>query len=110
MNLRNFISETLTQIMGGIEDAQQSGTEGTVNPEITSWKQDRIMLTENQEPAHMIGFDVAITISEGADTQGGAGLVVGPVILGSKGKTSSENQSYSRITFEIPVTFPNPKH
>jgi len=112
MELKEFISETLQQIVGGVEDAQANlGGDGEVNPNI--WMSQRgdaaklkILESNSGQWIHLVKFDVAVTVAEGTGTKGGIGLVVGPVTLGSAGQSSSENSSNSRIQFEIPIAYP----
>ena len=51
-------------------------------------------------------FDVAVTTSEGTETKGGIGVVVGAIVLGSHGKTDRSNISVNRIKFTVPIDYP----
>lgn len=108
MDLRKFIAETLTQIIGGISDAQanmiefQKGKDSDytapyVNPNPAS---------ENHKKLSDIEFDVAVTVSEGSSAEGGGGLSVMGVSIGGKGASEQRNSSVSRIKFTIPVSYP----
>jgi hypothetical protein len=55
-----------------------------------------------------IEFDVAVTATEGTETKGGIGIMVGSIGLGAQGKSDRENTSVSRIRFRIPLVLPNP--
>jgi len=112
MNLKEFISETLEQIISGVSDAQTNlPGDGEVNPHI--WMAQRgdaakhkILESNSGKWIHLVKFDVAVTVAEGSDTKGGIGLFVGPVTLGSSGGSKLENSSVNRIQFEIPVAYP----
>ena len=121
MNLQTFISETISQISKGIEAAneQLESTSAIVSPRSIKPLQDKNTkgygyLDESDEPRFMrvveeIEFDVAVTATEGKETKGGIGIMVGAVGIGSQGKSESENASVSRIRFRIPVVLPNPE-
>jgi len=112
MELKQFVSETLKEIIEGVTNAQEEVTKGAVNPKI--WMSQRgeankmkILESNAGEWIHMVDFDVAVTVVEGTESKGGIGLVVGPVALGSKGQSNSENSSISRIKFQVPVAYPD---
>jgi len=114
VELREFIAQTLLQIVNGVSDAQGADTGGEINPRIWSARKDdaaklKILESNGGNWIHLVDFDVAITVVEGTSTQGGLGLVVGPVALGTKGQSKDENSSISRIKFQVPVSFPSKK-
>jgi hypothetical protein len=53
-----------------------------------------------------IEFDVAVHATEGTETKGGIGIMVGAIGLGSQGKSQAGNASESRIRFTIPMVLP----
>lgn len=108
MELRKFIAETLTQIIGGISDAQgnmiefQKGessdyTAPYVNPNPVS---------ENQKKLSGIEFDVAVSVSEGKSSEGGGSLSVMGLSIGGKGGSDQTQSSVSRIRFSVPISYP----
>jgi len=116
MNLRDFVSETLVEIVTGISDAQSRLTDSgaQVSPQI------RNLFTQSQTGGtnmalgwdtnggliQVVDFDVAVTTTEGTETKGGIGVVAGIFALGSQGKSEESNQSISRIKFKVPISFP----
>jgi len=68
------------------------------------------LVTDNaknyRQVVQSISFDVAVSVAQGTETKGGVGLVVGPVALGSQGKSDASNTSMSRIQFRIPMVLP----
>lgn len=117
MDLRNFIKETLVQIAQGIDDASKAleDTTAIVNPKSvvgshgTNDAKVYGYLAEDKsyrKAVQAINFDVAISVAQGTETKGGVGLVVGPVVLGSQGKSDAANTSQSRIQFTIPMVLP----
>ena len=113
MELKEFVSVTLEQIIAGVRDAQRTvAGGGEVNPKI--WMAQRgdaakmkILESNAGKWIHLVDFDVAVTVVEATETKGGVGLVVGPVVLGSKGQSSAENATVSRIKFQVPVAYPD---
>ena len=111
MELKEFVSETLRQILGGVKDAQGFAAEqgGKVVPKRITFRTDQgLQLWDHTDgtPIQMIEFDVAVTAVEGTATKGGIGVFVGAIGLGSQGQSSASNQSVSRIKFSIPVQLP----
>ena len=111
MNLSEFVSESLRQIVEGVATAQSSSSEmGEVNPKI--WLAQRgeaakmkILESSSGKWIHMVDFDVAVTVAESTETKGGIGLFVGPVVLGSKGQSNAQDSTVSRIKFQVPIAY-----
>ncbi len=111
MKLETFVSETIKQIVNGVVESQQSSqdTDAIICPErtLTSLPNSEILKTEKSgNLVQMIDFDIAVTTTEGKGTSGGVGVFVGPITLGSKGKSESSNVSVNRIKFSVPIVFP----
>jgi len=120
MDLRNFIKETLVQIAQGVDDAREAlaDSKAIVNPRNVAGsgsggadsKVYGYLVTDNaknyRQVVQSISFDVAVSVAQGTETKGGVGLVVGPVVLGSHGKSDASNTSMSRIQFRIPMVLP----
>lgn len=103
MDLKQFVKETLTQIIQGVSEAQgeASLSGGRVNPSFSGPGTD--------QHGCLIGFvefDVAVSVSEGTGSKAGIGIFVGEVGLGAKGESTSASGSMSRIKFKVPVTLP----
>jgi len=97
MNLQEFVTESLKQIMAGVADAQKDSTStGRINPPSGPFV-----------PVKEIEFDVAVTVSQEQGAKGGIGIFVGAVGIGAQGKAQSANTSVSRIKFSVPVQLPN---
>jgi hypothetical protein len=111
MDLRDFVDETLKQIIDGVRSAQKYGADcgARVNPKNLMLKGSEgahLMDRKTEEIAQQIEFDVAVTALEGKQTKGGIGVVVGPVALGSQGKSDASNTTVSRIRFSVPLLLP----
>lgn len=112
MDLREFVTETLSQIVDGVKDAQgRTQVSGarvnpclTINPELAA--KQGILIARGMAHAQLVQFDVALTAKEGTGTKGGIGVVVGAFTLGSTGQSQEENASVSRVKFSVPLVLP----
>jgi hypothetical protein len=111
MELKDFVSETLRQIIAGVRDAQAYAADqgAKVVPEHITFRTDQgLQMWDKRDgtPVQIIEFDVGVTTTEGTATKGGIGVLVGAIGLGSQGQSNSSNQLASRIKFSIPIGLP----
>jgi hypothetical protein len=111
MDLKEFVSQTLVQIVAGVKHAQsETKTLGAeVNPRLTSPMDHAArqgFLTVGNGYAQIVHFDVALTIIEGTGTRAGIGVFAGAVNLGAAGQSKSESSSASRVQFSVPMVLP----
>ena len=111
MQLQDFISQSIQQIVNGIRQSQQENkTDARINPSGlklgSSLKQQELYDFENQMLLSSVEFDVAVTAEETTGTKGGIGIFVGAVGVGSQGKTDTRSSSVSRIKFTVPIALP----
>lgn len=114
IKLEDFVAETLKQIIMGVKAAQEYAAENgaKVSPAnlcLSHCAQGDVRLMEENtcRIAQEIDFDIAVTTTEGTETKGGVGIFVGPVALGTQGKSDAQNSSISRIKFQVPILLPN---
>jgi len=123
ISLKDFISDTLVQIVEGVMHAQQE-TEGKkgvmINPRVPVGERlnaDGLVYdSSNDRGASLVHFDVAVTVSKEksasaggkAEIKGFIGVVAGSVGLGAEGKTDTAKSEESRIRFVIPISLPVP--
>jgi hypothetical protein len=112
VELKDFVSAVLTQIIDGVKTAQRTGhaKEGEVNPLLSTQQgvlqnQGRLVSRWGQL-VQVVKFDVAVTAEEGKGTKGGIGIFMGGVGLGSQGESKASQASVSRIQFEVPLSLP----
>jgi len=114
MELRDFVAESLKQVVDGIVNAQEYSAEkgALINPKgMVNAPNTGLIVTHNlgsgQYPIpRIIEFDVAVTVSEGMEAKAGIGVFAGALGLGTQAKLEDGNLSVSRIRFSIPVLFP----
>lgn len=109
IDLQTFIRETIVQICSGVTDAAEIAFEkgAIINPNSVSDTNHRTFMKKGfARSVHDIEFDVALTTTEGKGTEGGIGVMVGSIGLGTKGKSDSAASSTSRVKFTVPVALP----
>lgn len=99
MELREFISETLKNIIDGIQDAQDyadttKGT-GTIVPQLPAGS-----------GSIEVQFDVAVLAEKSTTAEGKAGISVFSVGASAGAETESMSSTASRIKFPVPVNLP----
>lgn len=113
MELKEFITAVLTEIIDGVKNAQRGAEharEGEVNP-LLSTQQGELqkqghLVTRWGQMVQSVKFDVAVTVEKGKGTKGGIGIFMGGIGVGSQGESKVSQASVSRIQFEIPVSLP----
>lgn len=113
MELKEFVTSTLTQIVEGILEAQRNvaQTGGIICPgkrdkDGTVAYLEKDLKTERSVSVHKVLFDVAVSVSSKKEGGLDAGIVVLGMNFGGKGKAEKGNESISRLQFEVPVSFP----
>jgi hypothetical protein len=103
MELKEFISTTLTEIQEGVQKAIDTSsankTKGAINP---------VWGTPGVKDVQKVQFDIAVTVADKTTGSGGGGIkVVGIKIEGAREKIN-ETSNISRIQFSIPLIPPVP--
>lgn len=111
MELHEFITQSITQIINGVKTAQeQNTTDARVNPSDLRLG-DGVAHKELYDFEHhmlltKVEFDVAVTTEDTKGTKGGIGVFVGTVGLGTQGQSEARNASISRMKFSVPIALP----
>ncbi len=113
MELKEFITAVLTEIIDGVKASQRDteyAREGEINPLLAtnqgSLQNQGRLVSRYGQLVQTVKFDVAVTVEEGTGTKGGIGIFIGAVGLGSQGESKASQASVSRIQFEVPVGLP----
>lgn len=112
MDLKDFVSASLVQFAEGVTDAQAKLTDSgvTVSPFVTKYfpsaSDNALFIGEDAKGGliQAISFDVAVTVERGTQTNGRISIAAGLLGLESKGQTTKNNDSVSRIQFIVPVS------
>ena len=112
MELKDFIAQTVSQVMEGVKEAQTLAEKvgGAVNPKGQLYLTTESAPFQDKETTRIgdfIHFDVEVEVIEGKAESGGAKLSI-PSIGGLGGELSGkkENRSINRVSFRLPVIYP----
>jgi len=116
MELQEFISQTLLQIVNAVEDTQEelsSRSLSRVIPLMHSYSEKLdakiIGIAANEEsPVILVDFDIAVVASKGSGKKGGISILSAAIGVQAEAKSSNTNES--RVKFAIPITFPWQKY
>jgi hypothetical protein len=110
MNIQEFISGAILQIVAGVADARKAiseyGAKAGSDPVYGYLKDNKVLTDEKRRQVTLVEFDVALAEVDSSDTKGGIGVFLGTVGLGTQAATSGESSSHSRIKFTVPVVLP----
>lgn len=116
MDLKTFVEETLCQIAGGIQGAQErlQGAGATINPYYHTKESgpERIKQPDahfSQTNLQIVEFDIALTATKTGKTGGGFGVAVLAANLNAGAHKESSDSSVSRVRFEVVVDLPHQK-
>ena len=104
MELRDFVSNTLTQIMEGLRDAVREQKNDPKNGLIGAVSQ--ALDPSSGNGISNVEFDVAVTVATKASGTGGLSIEVAGVGLGGKIGRSKETTTANRIRFTVPILPP----
>lgn len=110
MELKDFITETLTQMMEGVKNAQEKakGFGAIVNPPSPHKKESTIDYGDLGEYQRIqtIEFEVSLTSTSTSDSQ--KGISVAFAGIGAKGgkENTEQNSIVNKIRFDIPIALP----
>lgn len=100
MELKDFVSATIQQIIEGVAEAQNYVKKEKINAVVNA----QVGLKREKT----IEFDIAVTVNESKSTSAGGGISVASIInAGGKKQTENVEQSISRVKFSVDVLLPN---
>lgn len=111
MHSREFVSQSLTQLVQGVKETQEqtSGQGAKIGADFYGSKEctaHGFALLNGGGVAQVVHFDVAFTVTSDPGTKGGIGIVAGFIGLGSSGESKAENTAVSRVRFAVPIGLP----
>lgn len=114
MELKEFISATLSGIVEGVVEAQSRVKDlgAHVNPgglmrAVTAASSDAIWDNQTNNLARVVRFDIALNVEQGTGTHGRVGVVAGIFGFESGGESQNKKIAVHRVEFAIPVLFPS---
>lgn len=111
MDLQEFVAQTLIQISEGVE-AARAKKGNRVAPKLSiqneqAGKAGPVFFTDiGSAVAHLVSFDVAVTVTDKTAAGGKAGIQVMSLLNVQGGKEKSvESFSASRVRFDVPISY-----
>lgn len=111
MDIKDFVSSTISQIMQGVAESQSVAREvdGYVNPALYSVNNGNAHLgfTSSGHAIYPIEFDIAVSVVTESGMEGGGKLQVASIVgLGGQARTGEKQETISRVKFAVPLTLP----
>lgn len=110
MELKEFIKETLLQIVIGVKDAQEASAKygAAINPAII--KKGDVMTTrigDEDRTVQNVSFEVALASSSGESVNKGVGVMLASIGAGINKNKDDKSSTTTGIKFTIPVVLPS---
>jgi hypothetical protein len=105
VQLQDFITQSLVQIVQGVEAAADALKDSSAV--ISPVQREKAPMGGTQTLIQKVDFDVAVFVSEGTETKGGIGIAIASITLGSTGKSDTSSSSQSRLRFSVPIMLPD---
>lgn len=111
MELKDFIRQTLEQIVEGVSSARSHVEDrgGTINPTSITFRRDGEWNNFNSGMPQNVEFDVGLTSVDKKGATEGIGVFLGSVSLGKKNESGLEHTAVTRVRFSVPLVFPKGK-
>ena len=112
MELKEFVSETIIQIVTGIKQAQDDVCQegATINPKNAAFF-DGVAITVDsvvrRVPIQNIEFEVSLTETEGNQAGGRIGVFFGSVGVGAHATKDTGSNAMNKVKFSIPIALPS---
>lgn len=112
MELKDFITQTLTNIIEGVKNGQKIADthEAKINPKdlypLNYTSGSTYADIEKERFAQFVDFDIAVTTSEETMGKGGVGIFIGSMGIGGQAKLETTNSLVNRIRFSVPIFLP----
>jgi hypothetical protein len=111
MELKDFVSKALKDIIDGVSDAQEYAAKrhAEINPYGYVANQANPTLLrhfDDYKTAQLVEFDVAVTATEGAEVRAGIGAALSVLVIGVQGRADARDTTANRIQFSVPLALP----
>lgn len=119
MELKDFVSATLLEIVQGVHSAQSKAKAlgATISPELGPQAQGAlqskgIQISNTMQVIEFVEFEVCVTTSENTEVESkaNAGLKIYVINVGASvgEKALNNNQAQHKIKFKVPLVYPRP--
>jgi hypothetical protein len=110
MNLQEFVTASLTDILNGIIEAQRTaGIGGLIAPDgigTHQFAKDSGVVHDQRVTSTVVKFDIAITVEQSKSGGGGAGIRIAVVEAKLGGEMQAKDTHVSRLQFSVPILMP----
>jgi hypothetical protein len=108
MELKEFISETIKQIVDGVCIAQQdvSKSGAAVNPAAVVSSQMYANIEGKKIPATLLEFKIVLMDTSAHENSKGIGVYLLGMDGGVKGKNITNHSTETQVSFNIPIVLP----
>ncbi|WP_409525998.1 hypothetical protein [Nitrincola sp. MINF-07-Sa-05] len=106
MELKDFVSKTLQEILTGVKEAQDSVAGkhvGTVVP--VTFSQDNLKQPENITPFQNVSFEIVVNVEENSGSEASISVLGGWINGKAKGNNGNSNMEATKISFSVPISF-----
>jgi len=108
MELKDFIRQTLEQIVDGVSAAKESVEQknGIINPTAMSYTLDGKYNNIPHPLPSNVEFDVGLTATSNSGTKEGIGVFLGSINLGKSNENGTATVAVTRVKFIVPLILP----
>lgn len=108
MELKDFIKETIENIIDGVSAAQISARDkgAKINPKGVRFTENGQYNELNSGVPRLIEFDVGLTSVNKSGSSEGIGVFLGAINLGKKNDQGMEHTAITKIKFSLPLVLP----
>jgi hypothetical protein len=107
MELRQFVSQALLDIIGGVEDAQSKTAGGIIVPPGASTKMT--VVESGYTHIQIVDFEVSVRADERSSSEGKLSVVAVVFGAGIKGTNDKQDERSAILKFKIPLKLPTGK-
>jgi len=105
MELKEFVRESLLQIIGAVREAQAQCADAEINPIVLDSHGGRRQSARGND-VQDVQFDVAVTATDAGEKKAGIGIVAA-IGIGASLQSATTNESVSRIKFAVTIALPS---
>lgn len=115
MDVREFVKQSLLDIIGGVVDAQNEikslAPDAKISPAYAKHEPDAGVVANRRQSVSLIEFDIAVTVAHagkaeaGGSAKGGVLSVFSGTVEGAV-EYAQERSNVSRLRFDVPIAFP----
>jgi len=112
IELKEFIQETLVQIVSGVKNAQEEIEDigGEICPTglyFSAGQEQPIIYKPGLGIVQTVEFDIALSTAKETEGKGSAGISISVINLGARGGIKKSKEEANRVRFTVPVLLPS---